>query len=211
MILSFIRRPFKYRYTNVVLLLVGINCAVYIMTMMYPALKIILSLNPLYFWYQKMYWQPFTYMFMHAGFQHLLFNMLGLLFFGIPLERTVGSKEFTLMYVLFGVLSGCISLLLFTVSGSVYTFLMGASGAIYGILLAYSVAFPRSSIYIWGLVPVPAPLLIVIYAIIAFGSQLAGSSGIAHITHLSGFAVAWIYFIIRMGINPLKAWKNAYR
>lgn len=89
---------------------------------------------------------------------------------------------------------------------------MGASGAIYAMLLAYAVIFPRSRIFIWGILPVPAPVLVIAYAVIELGSQIIGvSSNVAHMTHLAGFAFSWLYFVVRMGINPYKVWKNIYR
>ena len=91
-------------------------------------------------------------------------------------------------------------------------FLLGASGAINSLLLAYAVIFPRNRIYLMGLLPIPAPLLVAIYAGIEIANQLLTlQNGVAHMTHLAGFAIAWIYFIVRMGINPWKVWKDAYR
>ena len=72
--------------------------------------------------------------------------------------------------------------------------------------------FPRSVIYIWGLIPVPSPLLVIIYAVVELGSQIIGAGGnVSHMTHLFGFLAAWLYFVIRMGIHPLKIWKDSYR
>ena len=51
---------------------------------------------------------------------------------------------------------------------------MGASGAVYALLLSYAVIFPRNRIFIWGLIPVPAPVLVLAYAAIEFGSQIFG-------------------------------------
>ena len=87
---------------------------------------------------------------------------------------------------------------------------MGASGAIYAVLFAYAVCFPRSKLYVWGILPVPAPILVLVYAIIEIVEQFISSSNIAHMTHLFGFAAAWLYFLIRMGIHPIKIWKNNY-
>ena len=91
------------------------------------------------------------------------------------------------------------------------TQLIGASGAIYGILLAFAVIFPKSRIYVWFVLPVPAPLLVLVYALIEFFAQFSRSSNVAHYTHLAGFAAAFFYFIVRMGINPIKVWKDAFR
>ena len=91
-------------------------------------------------------------------------------------------------------------------------FLMGASGALYGLLFAFAVIFPRNNIYFWGIIPIPAPILVAIYVGIEISSQLLSfRDGVAHLTHLVCFAVAWIYFVVRMGINPWKVWKDAYR
>lgn len=89
--------------------------------------------------------------------------------------------------------------------------LIGASGAIYGILFAYAVIFPRSRIFIYGLIPVPAPILVLIYAIIEFFSQFFSSLNVAHQAHLAGFGFAFLYILIRMGVNPIKVWRNVFR
>ena len=95
-------------------------------------------------------------------------------------------------------------------TGGYRIFLLGASGAVYAILFAYAVVFPRSIIYIWGLLPIPAPILVLIYTVIEIFSQVFSSSNVAHLTHLFGFLIAWIYFVVRMGIHPIKIWKGKY-
>ena len=71
--------------------------------------------------------------------------------------------------------------------------------------------FPRSIIFIWGIIPVPAPIMVLGYAVIEFVSQFVGSSNVAHMTHLAGFGFAWLYFVVRMGVHPVRVWKDAYR
>lgn len=169
------------------------------------------GLNPGLFVYHRMYWQIFTYMFLHGNLNHLISNMLGLFFFGFSVEKAIGSKEFLLLYFLCGILSGLLSLGYFVCIGNYRTLLIGASGALYSIMLAYAVIYPRANIYILGLIPVPSPILVIIYAIIEIFTQFTGmQAGIAHFTHLFGFLTAYLYFIIRMGVNPVKIWKNAY-
>ncbi len=210
--LSTIRRPFKYSFYNASFIIIGLNIAVYLLTSMFPRLMALLSLNVLYVVRGHAYWQFVTYMFVHGSFSHILFNMLGVFFFGLSVERTIGSKEFLLLYFVSGTLCGIISFFVYMFTGYYFVLLMGASGAIYSLLLAYSVIFPRSTIYIWGIIPVPAPLLIAIYAGIEIASQLLSvKDGVAHMTHLAGFAVAWLYFVVRMGISPWKVWKDSYR
>lgn len=212
--INFIHKPFKYTFFNATLIIIGLNIAVFLVEKIYPVMQYYLSLNVILVNRDHMFWEFFTYMFVHdtSSYQHILFNMLGLLFFGIPLERTIGSKEFVLIYILSGLFCGVTSYLALLISGSYLTFLCGASGALYAILLAYAVVFPRARIFIWGILPVPAPILIAIYTGIEVTSQLFSlRSGTAHMAHLAGFVFAWLYFLIRMRINPLKVWKNAYR
>lgn len=209
----FFRKPFKYSYFNVTIILIIINCIVYALDSVFPwYIKYYGALNVISVEHYHMYWQFITYMFVHGNFSHLLFNMLGLLIFGITIEKTVGSKEFLLYYLLCGVLSGVFSFFVYKCSGFEYYFVMliGASGAIYSLLFAYAVLYPRSTLYIWGVLPIPAPILVLIYTIIEVVSQFIGGDGIAHLTHLFGFVAAFFYFIIRMGINPLKVWKRNY-
>jgi Uncharacterized membrane protein (homolog of Drosophila rhomboid) len=183
---------------------------VFFVTMAFPQLKGYLGLSVegcivYHFW-----WQPVTYLFVHSNVEHILFNMIGLFCFGIMVERAIGSKEFLLLYFFCGILDGLISLLLYYFMGT-NVLLIGASGAIYSILLVYAVLFPRSVISIWGIIPVPAPLLVIIYAVIEIGSQFIGASNVAHLTHLTGFVLAWLYLVVRMGLHPIKIWKDAYR
>ncbi len=169
-------------------------------------------MNPILVHKYHMYWQFLSYMFVHQNISHVFFNMLALLVFGINLEKAIGSREFILFYLVCGALSGFFSFLVYWFTGYYQVFLLGASGAVYAVLFAYAVFFPRSVIFIWGIVPVPAPVLVLIYAIIELGSQFFGNgSNVAHMTHLFGFFAAWLYFVIRMGIHPVKIWKNTYK
>lgn len=215
---TIIKKPFRYTFKNFAFYLIAINVIVYFFTSMtyrlYRSdfLYSYLSLNVVNVVIHKMLWQFITYMFVHGSVSHLFFNMLALFFFGNMLERAMGSKEFLLFYLLTGFLSGFLSFIIYYFSGGHRVFLMGASGAIYAILLAYAVYFPRNRIFIWGIVPVPAPVLVVVYAGIEFASQfLSLRKGVAHITHLAGFAFAWLYLQVRIGVNPLKVWRNAFR
>lgn len=209
---TIIRRPFKYTNIHVTLYLAAVNILVYVITLLFPGLQIMLSLYPPAFIYRKMYWQLFTYMFVHGSFEHIFFNMFGLIMFGLAVERAVGSKEFLLYYIVCGVASGALSLAAFVLTGYYNIALIGASGAVYAVLFAFAVVYPRSKVYFWGVLPIPSPVLVVIYAVIELVSQAAGfNGGVAHMTHLFGLAAAWLYFIIRTGVNPVRVWKDAFR
>lgn len=212
----FFRRTFHYQYKRRVLFIILLNFVIYgLAHLSYDLAKYIYAygpMNPLMVYKYHAYWQFLSYMFVHdySSIQHIFFNMLGLLVFGLPLERAIGTKEFTLFYLICGILSALLSYAVYFFTGQGNIRLMGASGAIYAVLFAYAVFFPRSIIYIWGFIPVPAPIMVLIYAVIEFLSQFNPASGVAHMTHLFGFLAAWLYFVIRMGIHPLKVWKNSY-
>ncbi len=207
---SIIRRPFSYSFFNATLILIAVNAAVFLLTGLSSKLEALLSMNVVMVVRYHCWWQPVTYMFTHANFQHLLFNMLGLLFFGLPVERTVGSREFLLLYFFCGIMDGLLSLGLYYLLGAYGVFLLGASGAVYSLLLAYAVIFPRSRIFVFGLIPLPAPVMVALYAAIEFFSQFTASNT-AHFTHLTGFVLAWLYIRVRMGVNPIKVWRDAWR
>lgn len=207
-----LRNPFKYTFFSSSIVLIIINCIVYAVTSFFPRLTVYLGLCPALVIRYKMFWQPVTYMFIHGSLAHLLSNMLGLLFFGMPLEKAIGSKEFLLLYFVCGIVSGICSFLLYVLTGVYSAVLIGASGALYAVLFAFATMFPRANIYIWGILPIPSPILVLVYACIEFFSQFAGiKSNVAHFTHLFGFLAAFLYFVVRMGINPLKIWKDAFK
>lgn len=211
----FLHKPFSYSYTRITLAIILINFLVFALCYIYPRFFQYAcyygALNVYRLEKGRMYWQFITYMFLHSNKSHVFFNMLGLLVFGLPLEKTIGSKEFCLFYMVTGALSGFFSYLVYKFTGYYNIVLLGASGAVYAVLFAYAVFFPRSIIYIWGFIPVPAPVMVLIYAIIELGSQFFTASNVAHMTHLFGFLAAWLFFVIRMRIHPLKIWKNSYK
>lgn len=209
--MTLLKKPFRYTYKFFSVYLIVINLIVYVLTSFNYEFTPILGLFLPYFVRYKMFWQPITYMFVHGSIPHLLFNMLSLLIFGLAVERAIGSKEFLLFYLICGIFSGIFSLVTYFLLGT-WTLLIGASGALYAVLFLFAVVYPRSVIYIWGIIPVPSPLLVVIYAGVALFNQVnGGRSTVAHLTHLYGFLVAWIYIVVRMGVRPLKVWKDAYR
>jgi membrane associated rhomboid family serine protease len=134
-------------------------------------------------------WTLITYMFVHAGFFHLFFNMLVLFFFGPPLEGMWGGKEFLKFYLVCGL--GGAALSFFFAFG---TPMVGASGAIYGVMLAFAMNWPNMHVYIWGILPVKAKWIV---AFLAAASVLAlmgpGQDGVAHWAHLGGFGAAFLY------------------
>ena len=210
--MSFLRKPFRYRYDNAVFIIIGINVLVYLGQMFLRQLDLTfyLSLIPLAIM-KGWFWQFVTYMFVHdpGSMTHIIFNMLALFIFGTQVERRIGSREFILFYFTVGILAGVFSFGVYLFTGSYRIMLMGASGAIFGVQLAYAALFPDSIIYIWGILPVRAPILVLGFTALGLVFMVTGRGGnVAHITHLAGFAFGWLYFVIRFGINPWRAMRR---
>ena len=200
---NIIRKPFTYSYSNFLLFIITINFVFYLITSLRPHFKVLFAMNPFSVINFQTYWQFITYMFTHDGFSHIFFNMLALFFFGFQLERRMGSKEFLLFYFFCGIAAGIFSFFFYISTGNTNVFLVGASGAVYAVLLAFAVYYPNATIHIWGIIPLKATWVIIIYAAIEIFSHFGRSnSRIAHLTHLAGFAFAYLYMWIRLGINP---------
>lgn len=198
----------RYSYTNVTLKLVIINVLVFFLTeFIYPRSVYYLAMIPSFVLHGYV-WQLFTYMFVHGGFSHVLFNMLGLYIFGSMVERRIGSREFLLFYLLTGTLSGIFSFVAYLLAG-VNVVLVGASGALYAVMLMFAVLYPYAVVYVFGLIPMRAPLLVAVYFVIELVSQLTGlNGGVAHLTHLGGLLFAYLYCLVRMRIDPVKEWRR---
>jgi membrane associated rhomboid family serine protease len=138
-------------------------------------------------------WGLVTYMFLHAGFMHILFNMIGLYFFGPRLEARIGSRDFILMYLAAGITGALLS---FVVTPNAA--IVGASGAVFGVLLGFARFWPHERIYIWGILPIPARVMVIAFTAISLYSGFTGAgSGVAHFAHLGGFVGAWAYLFLR--------------
>ena len=153
--------------------------------------------------------QLITYMFMHANFQHIFFNMFAVWMFGRVLEQVWGPRRFLFYYVLCGIGAGIVQEIVqyveYVVSWSNYEMVntgmgiipmseylnllntIGASGAVYAILLAFGMLFPNSRMYIFPIpVPIKAKFFVIGYAVIELVLGFSGSDGVAHFAHLGG-------------------------
>lgn len=167
-----IQRPFPYRYYQFTLFIILTNLVVfYLGSMLFPRLLFELSLSPLGVlegrWYQFL-----TYMYAHGGPSHLFYNMLGLFFFGFPVEQKIGSWEFLLMYHLTGILAGIFSFATYLISGSLNVLLLGSSGAVYAVLLFFAAYFPNQRIYLFFVLPIRATMIVLLYAAIEIFNSL---------------------------------------
>ena len=157
------------------------------------------------------FYQFVTYMFMHGGFAHILFNMFAVWMFGRVMESYWGSRRFLIYYFVCGIGAGLVQegvqYVSYLVQGldefervnvgyaviSMGDYLnrwttIGASGAVYGILLAFGMSFPNERLFIFPLpVPIKAKFFVIGYAVIELWSALSNSGdGVAHFAHLGG-------------------------
>jgi len=139
-------------------------------------------------------WTFVTYMFLHANFLHLTFNLLALYVFGPQVEERMGGGAFLRYYLLCGLGGAALSLILGWSFGRLNP-VIGASAAVYGVLLAFAWASPDQPIYVL-LLPEPIPAKWLVTFIVAISLVLAllpTSDGVAHLAHLGGFATGFLY------------------
>ena len=202
-------RPLPYTYNNYAFIIIVINILVFMLNSLSPHSTFYTAMIPGLVLQKGFVWQFLTYMFTHSGLSHILFNMLGLFFFGVQVERRLGSKEFLVFYLSTGVLAGVFSFVVYVLTGMYGVILLGASGAVFAVLLAFAVFFPHANIYIMGILPIRAPVLVIGYTAIELFSQIFSvQSGVAHLTHLAGFGFAYLYFVLRLGINPIESFRS---
>ncbi|MCX4551582.1 rhomboid family intramembrane serine protease [Streptomyces sp. NBC_01387] len=146
---------------------------------------------------------PFTALFVHANWLHLLGNMLFLYVFGAMAEERMGRLHFAVFYLVSGYLA--LSAYALTHSGSDQT-LVGASGAISAVLGAFLSLFPKArvtSIFPFLLfLPLrfPAWIVLVFWFVLqwlAARQQTGTGPGVAYTAHLAGFSLGFAYAAAR--------------
>jgi membrane associated rhomboid family serine protease len=204
---NMLRRPLRYRYYNATIILIVVNILVFLFGSVDRSGKLVyLYLIPDYVLQAGAWWQVVTYMFVHGGWGHIFFNMLALFMFGIQLERHMGSTEFLLYYFVCGIGAGLVTIFFNSATGQGMIPVVGASGAVFGLLLAFAAFFPDARIFVFGILPIRAPVAVAGYAGIEIISQLVNPrSGVAHLAHISGLAFGYLYLVVRYGINPIAA------
>jgi membrane associated rhomboid family serine protease len=193
--------------------LIVANVLMFVAQLLFPIVTDLLGLHPAWVLRYLWVWQLATYMFLHGGIFHILFNMLALWMFGTELERIWGTRYFLKFYAVTGIGAGFLtvlfSLLPFGFAQQLqHANIIGASGAIYGLLLAYAMYFPERPILMivfW----VPAKVCVAILGAIALVTSLSELGGVANATHLGGLLVAYL-FLKSAKMHPLSEVKYRY-
>jgi len=145
------------------------------------------------------FWQPLTYMFLHANFGHVFCNMFAVWMFGPSLEESWGKNKYLLYYMVCGLGAAAIQMLVWWLMGTSMAVTIGASGAVFGILFAFGWLFPDIPMYILFIpVPIRARTFVYIYAAIELVAGLADFSfdNVAHFAHLGGMLFGWLLILI---------------
>lgn len=140
-------------------------------------------------------YQFITYMFLHANFEHIFFNMFALWMFGRTLEYELGSRRFLIYYMICGVGAALIQAAIAWGMGQPMQ-LVGASGAVMGLLLAFGVMHPNAVIMLLiPPIPMKAKWFVIIYGLIELFLGWRGAGNVAHFAHVGG--MLWGFLLLR--------------
>lgn len=193
----------RLRGGSVVMWLLGINCVVFILDSIFAGGTRV-GQTPYFTKWGALHvpsaiesfqlWRVVTYQFLHGDFFHLLFNMIGLYFFGPMMERWWGSRRFVAFYLLCGV-GGALPMIALVYAGVIpsQAWLVGASGALYGILIGAAVLFPTQRVQLlFPPIPMTLRTMALVFLGISFLSVLAGSNDGGNAAHLAGAGLGFL-------------------
>jgi membrane associated rhomboid family serine protease len=159
-------------------------------------------------------WQLATYMFLHGGIWHILWNMLALWMFGSELEQTWGTRKFLKFYFFCGIGAGiCIVILNYFPFGNPNIPTIGSSGAIFGILLVSAVLWPDRVILFSFLFPIKMKYFVAIIGAISFLNSFNINTGVSDIGHLGGMAFGYLFLKLpkTRGFDPMGSMRDSYK
>ena len=188
--------------------------------------------------YGMLYWvgsekfhlyQFFTYMFLHADFQHMFFNMFSLWMFGRTLEIDLGPKKFLTYFFVCGVGAALLHMGVAAVewlnikshiaaeatamgvsaaqlANKIFTnhAMLGASGAVMGVVMSFGVLHPNAMVMLmFPPIPMKAKWFVAVFLVIEFSAGVVGvSDSVAHFAHLGGMLWGWLL---------LRYWKKTHQ
>jgi membrane associated rhomboid family serine protease len=150
-------------------------------------------------------WTLVTYMFLHAGFGHIFFNMLSLFIFGPRLELQLGGRRFITLYFISGIAGGLLSW-----PFSPHAGIVGASGAILGVMYGFARYWPRERIMVWFAI-LEARYAVLLFVAMDLFAGFGGGDNVAHFAHLGGAAGAFAYLQIADRLSPRKKFEAKLR
>lgn len=180
----------------------------------------ILALTPVQVVGHLAVWQLVTYMFLHGGVSHILWNMLTLWMFGSMLEEAWGTRRFMQLYFFSGIGAGvCIVILNYLLGGAAIP-TIGSSGAIFGVMLVCAVVWPDQQVLFSFLFPIKMKYMVMIIGGIAFLGAWNVNSGVSNIGHLGGMLFGYIFLklpvvktrrVTARGFHPKWSLRDSYK
>lgn len=147
-------------------------------------------------------WTPFTYMFVHDGFWHILWNMIFLYWFGKILAEYLGGAKVVNLYVLGGLMGAFVYSLIYPVllaliypSADPATFdgnLVGASGAVFAVVFGTATLMPNYAVFLLFLGPVRIKYIALVYMLMFIIGLKGGNMG-GELAHIGGALMGFIY------------------
>ncbi|MDE7305572.1 MAG: rhomboid family intramembrane serine protease [Alistipes sp.] len=176
--------------------LIIINVLVFLAMALLPTLRVFID-QYCALWVGMPFFRTYqfvTYMFLHANFEHVFFNMFALWMFGRTLEYELGSKRFLIFYMVCGVGAALIQA---AIAWALHEpmMLVGASGAVMGLLLAFGVLHPNAVIMLlFPPVPMKAKWFVIVYGVIELLLGWRGVGNVAHFAHVGG--MLWGFLLL---------------
>lgn len=143
------------------------------------------------------WWKWLTYGFAHGGINHILFNMIGLYFFGSAVERRVGRGEFLRFYLIAVVVGG----LIWSIRVAIVPDLpggasvIGASGAVTAAVILFCLYYPQATLLLFFVLPIKAWVAGILFVVLDLVGGMTGKDNVAYDVHLAGAAFALIYYL----------------
>ena len=142
-------------------------------------------------------WTIITYMFLHEGIFHILFNMLFLYWFGLLVHQYLGSRKLANLYILGGIAGGLFYLVIYNISPLFSEVLssskmLGASAGVYAIVVGAATLAPNTTFHLLLLGPVKIKYIAIFYVVIAFANSIGSNAG-GELAHLGGAALGFFY------------------
>jgi len=146
-------------------------------------------------------WQFLTFQFLHGGLLHIIFNLVGLYFFGLAVEESMGTRRFLQIYFGAGFAGGILQMLataiLYPPQAAIWE-TVGASAGIYGLIAVSAMINPHGTINLWGILPIRAIWFLTAAGLISLYFTIVPAGGVAHAAHLGGiiFGIAWVKLLL---------------
>jgi membrane associated rhomboid family serine protease len=213
-----LKNAFRYR-ENSLYKLIAINLIVFFVLLV---LRVFLTISGFGDWYQDALkylmmpaslpnfssqpWTIFTYMFLHEGFFHILFNMLFLYWFGLLIHQYLGSRKLVNLYILGGLTGALFYMLIYNLAPyfreSVDSSMMlGASAGVFAVVVGAATLAPQTTFFLLLLGPVKIVYIAAFYVLLAFANSIGENAG-GELAHLGGALLGYLYIVqLKRGID----------